>query len=279
MRITSPKKAAAARRNGRLSRGPITPQGKRRSSRNALRHGFRSSTHLPAFVPHLFHFAASTVLNHLLTPNPFFNALLVNLLFWRAWFHRNNFQFDQIPLSDTRRLVLNLHEALLVYPHYARALFAFRDYVRLHGLPEGFSAARLAALPPFPLRLPHAAAEISSPANEPITPLESTKPLTMAVAAGAAPAPAAPAPQPENRPPANKPITASLSTKPPFDPPPFDPAWFFAFFRRPPQPPRARACRPARAPRRPCSLREFLKRCRRPPSNRPPGPRFAPDFS
>jgi hypothetical protein len=275
MRITSPRKAEAARRNGRLPRGPVTPQGKQRSSRNALKHGFRSSSHLPAFIPHLYRFAYHTFLAHFQTSRPFFNALLINFLFWRAWFHRNNHYFDQIPISDTCRLVLNLHEALLIYPHYSRALFALVDYIGLYGMPAELQSHPLSlihALEPFPRDLPRAA-EILSPANEPITPLESTKPLTLTAAAGAHPAPvitaAVPSPDQKTSSPANEPITPSESTKAVPAPPPFEPEWFFGFFRRPRQPRYCRAARAPMSPMRPCSLREYLKRRRLPPQPPP----------
>jgi hypothetical protein len=37
--VSSPRRSLASRANGARSRGPVTPQGKQRSSQNALRHG------------------------------------------------------------------------------------------------------------------------------------------------------------------------------------------------------------------------------------------------
>jgi hypothetical protein len=42
--MSTPKQIAASRANGARSKGPITPQGKRNSSRNSIRHGLLAET-------------------------------------------------------------------------------------------------------------------------------------------------------------------------------------------------------------------------------------------
>ena len=44
--LLSPARAEASRRNGAKSRGPKTPEGKARASKNALKHGFRAEKHV-----------------------------------------------------------------------------------------------------------------------------------------------------------------------------------------------------------------------------------------
>ncbi len=54
MSESSVRKVEAARANGALSRGPKTPEGKRRSSMNALKHGLRSRITLSVENPEAF---------------------------------------------------------------------------------------------------------------------------------------------------------------------------------------------------------------------------------
>src|SRR4051795_11116675 len=42
----SPAQIEASRRNGARSKGPVTPEGKERASRNALKHGLTATYHL-----------------------------------------------------------------------------------------------------------------------------------------------------------------------------------------------------------------------------------------
>jgi hypothetical protein len=42
--MSTPKQIAASRANGAKSKGPVTPQGKRNSSRNSTRHGIFAAT-------------------------------------------------------------------------------------------------------------------------------------------------------------------------------------------------------------------------------------------
>jgi hypothetical protein len=46
--MTSPRQVEANRRNARLSTGPVTEKGKKRSRRNALRHGLTAETIIDA---------------------------------------------------------------------------------------------------------------------------------------------------------------------------------------------------------------------------------------
>jgi hypothetical protein len=63
--MTSARKAEANKRNGRMGRGPRTLAGKRRSSHNALRHGFAATIHrAPLPQSRIEHFARTLCGDH-----------------------------------------------------------------------------------------------------------------------------------------------------------------------------------------------------------------------
>ena len=79
-------RAEASRRNGAKSRGPKTPEGKSRASRNALRHGLRAAKHLvlPAEDPAAFAALEAALLEEL-APEGALQAVLARQIVSAAW--------------------------------------------------------------------------------------------------------------------------------------------------------------------------------------------------
>jgi hypothetical protein len=80
--IISSARAEASRKNGAKSRGPKSPEGKARSSRNALRHGRRANKHVLLPDEDVAAFAA---LEGELAPQGALQSILVGRIARAAW--------------------------------------------------------------------------------------------------------------------------------------------------------------------------------------------------
>ncbi len=99
--MRTPKQIAASRANGARSKGPVTPEGKRNSSRNSTRHGmFADTLVLETEVPSQFH----ELLNELLDehkPSTPTQTMLVETIVAARWrqqriwgIQKTNFDYD-----------------------------------------------------------------------------------------------------------------------------------------------------------------------------------------
>ena len=82
-RPSSPRRIAASRANGKLSRGPLTPQGKRNSSLNNRSHGlstFNPFPLLPSESPAEFAALQSALENHHQPRNPREQSLVAAII-------------------------------------------------------------------------------------------------------------------------------------------------------------------------------------------------------
>src|SRR6476620_1399400 len=85
MKITSEKKAAAVRANGARSRGPVTAEGKRRSSQNAITHGLSAKTVvIPGEDPNRFE-ALVEIYSRRLQPRDTEERAMVRQIAANAW--------------------------------------------------------------------------------------------------------------------------------------------------------------------------------------------------
>ncbi|MGH6898730.1 MAG: hypothetical protein ACREJ5_19615, partial [Geminicoccaceae bacterium] len=83
---TSSARAEASRKNGARSRGPKTPEGKARSSRNALKHGLRAEKHVLLPDEDVVEFKSlEAALTDELAPEGALQSLLVGRIARAAW--------------------------------------------------------------------------------------------------------------------------------------------------------------------------------------------------
>jgi hypothetical protein len=82
----SPARAEASRRNGAMSRGPKTPEGKAHSAQNALKHGLRAQKHVVLPGESATEFAAlETALLEELVPEGALQSVLAQRVVAAAW--------------------------------------------------------------------------------------------------------------------------------------------------------------------------------------------------
>jgi hypothetical protein len=191
----SPARAEASRRNGAKSRGPKTPEGKERSSQNALKHGLRAQKHIVLPGERAAEFAAlEAALLEELAPQGALQTVLARRVVAAAWRLE---RAERLEADLFVRNLLggggpNLGLALIRDCNNARAFDTLLRY-RSGTLAEFWRALRtLKALQA------EAAAQVDATApEEPIEPESRAIPGDSAPApapSGAAPAPAAPVP-------------------------------------------------------------------------------------
>jgi hypothetical protein len=171
--------AEAARRNGRHSRGPATPEGKARASRNALKHGLAAARHLLLEgEDHATYEQLLTDLVQDLAPATELEAQLVRRLAATLWKQERADRLETDILADQPKHDLAYaadHHTLVVNPAATIQLARF-NALRAYQAQLGREASRL----PRELRLlrQEAIAEnepeplAPEPASEPVPPNE-----------------------------------------------------------------------------------------------------------
>lgn len=96
----SPAQREASRNNGAKSNGPVTPEGKRQSSRNSLRHGMLTHTVvLDGEDPERFAELIAEFEDHLDPQNPIERAIVENLAIAR-WRTQRLWALEKVTIED-----------------------------------------------------------------------------------------------------------------------------------------------------------------------------------
>lgn len=136
MRHRSPKQSAASRVNGANSQGPVTPEGKRKSSQNSRKHGlFAQAILLPGESRAEFE-RLSSQLHDRFQPADFLEAMLVQRMVLAQWRLIRVWAFEQAGMLQTQQSDPTDHPI-------ARDLTAFQN---LHGHGRAGSVLQLSEL-------------------------------------------------------------------------------------------------------------------------------------